>query len=114
MAKKIKYFHTLAAYGMPGAVGHCPVDHRYTTILDIGDLVYFMTSKKYGVLVDLQDGLRGYCIQTLDGEQAYYRRQFRLADISEIPYYPKRNERRFFEVHMFNAKARVARSACVS
>lgn len=107
---KIKCFHTLAAYGLPGAVGHCPVDHRYTTMLDVGDLVFFMTSRKYGVLVGFQDGFNGYLIQTLDGEQACHRRQFRLADISEIPY-SSRTERRFFEVHIFNAKARIARES---
>ncbi|PHJ69162.1 hypothetical protein VF14_03225 [Nostoc linckia z18] len=106
------YFHTLAAYGLPGAVGHCPVDHRYTAMLDIGDLVFFMTSKQYGVLVDLEDGFRGYCIQTLAGERRCYRRQFRLADLSEIDY-SKRAERRFLEVHSLNAKARVARSSAL-
>ncbi|MFN6475292.1 hypothetical protein [Nostoc sp. DedQUE07] len=105
---KIKYFHTLAAYGMRGPVGHCSVDRRYTTMLDIGDLVFFMTSKTYGVLVAFQDGWYGYCIQTLAGEKACDRRQFRLADISEIDY-SNRSERRFLEVHSFNARAREAR-----
>lgn len=106
----MKYFHTAQAYGFGGARGHCPVDHRYTQMLDIGDLVFFMTSKRYGVLVDLKDGLRGYCIITLEGEKDCFREQFRFADISEISYESdKRTERRFLEVHSVNARNRVNR-----
>jgi hypothetical protein len=103
----MKYFHTAQAYGFGGARGHCPVDHRYTQMLDIGDLVFFMTSKKYGVLVELKDGLKGYCIITLERERDCYREQFRFADISEISYASeKRTERRFLEVHSINARNR--------
>lgn len=100
-----KYFHTAQAYGFGGARGHCPVDHRYTQMIDIGDVVFFMTSKKYGVLVDLKDGRLGYCIMTLQGERDCCREQFRWADISEIGN-DKLTERRFLEVHSINARNR--------
>lgn len=103
----MKHFHTVEAYGFGKSRGHCPVDHRYTTMLDIGDLVFFMTSKRYGVLVAFRDGFKGYCIKTLEGERYCYREQFRLADITEISYDSKtRTERRFLEVTSINARNR--------